>query len=451
MTRANLFTSNFKKYWKAILKVIAFLVILFLCNRLLWYLLVNDTSSYTRVTLHELYHQEKNVDVLFLGSSHTYRSLDPGITDEIFETNTFNGGTSSQAWDGSYALLVEAGKHHDLKKVYLEMYYDVAGENYKERTQMTQTYIISDYMKPSVNRVSYLLNASSWDYWINGFFPARRNWKKLFQRQYVSDLIAEKSQDSYKNYDYVGDPETEEEYYVGKGYVANIKTKENGNFAHDEPFESAERTFSEDDIRSLKKIIQYCKKHEIELVFFSAPMPDFRLAEIGNYDYYIQHVKEFLAEYDLPYYDFNLCRESYFSYDSSLFKDGDHLNAAGAEEFSKLFSEFFTGEISEEDLFYDSYEEKMNSIDDHFYGLFYHVENNEEGRKMTFDPIQNREFDYYASVSKKVKGADQYEEIQSLGTLQEVALPAEEEGKLMIRIFSDEEGKNMTNEIKISY
>ena len=174
MIRVNSFISNFKKYKKFISSFAApviFLCIMFLCHKLLCYILVDDTESYTRIMLHEMYNQEENIDILFLGSSHSYRSLNPQITDAIFDANTFNAGTSSQRWDGSYALLVEAGKQNDLKKVYVDMYYDMAGTNYYDRTDLTSTYIISDYMKPSVNRASYLLSSGNPDYWINGFFP----------------------------------------------------------------------------------------------------------------------------------------------------------------------------------------------------------------------------------------------------------------------------------------
>ena len=95
MIQVNLFISSFKKYKKIIINIILlfiFLNLLFLSHKILWYILVDDTNAYTRTTLHELYTQEENIDILFLGSSHCYRSLDTTITDNVFNTNTFNGG-----------------------------------------------------------------------------------------------------------------------------------------------------------------------------------------------------------------------------------------------------------------------------------------------------------------------------------------------------------------------
>lgn len=454
MIQVNLFISSFKKYKKIIINIILlfiFLNLLFLSHKILWYILVDDTNAYTRTTLHELYTQEENIDILFLGSSHCYRSLDTTITDNVFNTNTFNAGTSQQVYDGSYALLVEAGKHYDLKEVYVELYYDLAGTNYDERTQMTQTYIISDYMKPSFNRFRYLINASNTEHWINSFFPERRNWDKLFDGLYISDLFEKKNGAAYINFEYVENPELNQ-YYRGKGFVANNDAVQNNNFFHDEHFENAERGFSNDDMNALINIIKYCQKHQIKLVFFSAPMPDFRVLDTGDYDLYVQQVNIFLAEYNIPYFDFNLCKETYFSYDCSLFKDDEHLNTLGAEEFSRLFSEFFTGKISTDDLFYSSYSKKMETVDNHFYGLIYHLESTDSVKTFTFEGVQNRAFDHYVTILKKQTEQNDYEEIQVLeNSINPVSLPINETGQLFIYIYSDKQGTNMTNEIILRY
>ena len=45
------------------------------------FLLVDDVHSYSRVMLQELYADAGNIDTLFLGSSHCYRSVDPAQVD----------------------------------------------------------------------------------------------------------------------------------------------------------------------------------------------------------------------------------------------------------------------------------------------------------------------------------------------------------------------------------
>ena len=118
---------------KNFVSIIVFLLLMFFINEVLRYLLIDDSASLTRLMMHEFYTEEENIDILFLGSSHCYRSLNPQITDEIFQKNTFNAGSSLQGLDASYALLVEAGKENRLEEVYVEIFYGITKEVYSER------------------------------------------------------------------------------------------------------------------------------------------------------------------------------------------------------------------------------------------------------------------------------------------------------------------------------
>lgn len=59
------------------------------------FLLVDDVHSYSRVMLQELYADAGNIDTLFLGSSHCYRSVDPAQVDAALGTHSFNAGRPS--------------------------------------------------------------------------------------------------------------------------------------------------------------------------------------------------------------------------------------------------------------------------------------------------------------------------------------------------------------------
>ena len=71
------------------------------------FLLVDDVHSYSRVMLQELYADAGNIDTLFLGSSHCYRSVDPAQVDAALGTHSFNAGSSQQLPDGSYSMVYE--------------------------------------------------------------------------------------------------------------------------------------------------------------------------------------------------------------------------------------------------------------------------------------------------------------------------------------------------------
>lgn len=456
MMQVNSFISSFKnrRILKRLLLSAIFIIILYVSNLFFEFILVDNIDVFTRLMIHELYKTEDNIDVLFIGSSHCYRSLNPEITDQYMGCNTFNAGTSAQGLDGSYALLVEAGKHNDLKQVYLEMYYGVQGIEYKDRTEMTQTYIISDYLRPSMNKISYLLNASEPDYWLNSFILPSRYGNKIFENKYVADNIKNKMSSEYKNYDFGDKSNGSSEYYVGKGFVVNNNVVENNEFYHKEHFETSEIQLSSDDKNSLNKIVEYCRKRNIELVLFSAPVSDFQLVDGGNYDAYIEQVSDLAAQNHISYYNFNLCKPEYFSYDSDLFMDSDHLNYDGANEFSKLFSEVVLGKIDNGQVFYQSYNEKLKNEGNKFLGVVYTITYEDEKiRKYTIEPVYIAENMYDVNVYKKNTESEDYTYLtpEPVEGGIEIEVPRYEEGVFKINICSDKNTDIPVAEIKMKY
>ena len=338
------------------------------------YILIRDDTSYTRVMMHQMYTSKENIDVLFVGSSHVYRSFVPHIIDEGLGAYTFNAGSSSQFMDGSLAIIKEVARRNDLKQVYLEMYYGIAeGKAYKEREELTSTYILSDYMPLSFNKIQYLTQASSNQYWINSFIVARRNWKKIFDLNYVKEVIASKQTVQYKNYE-GPKVDAEEEYYDDRGFVAcNLEfgDKKYFNSPAKRKIEMGSIINKENDwYDSVSSIVNYCNKNEIELYFIVVPEQELTLVGKGNYQEYHDFPLDIANEKKVDFYDFNLCRNQYFDInDGSLFKDDNHLNTAGAELFSTLFSDVLSGRLSVKDVLYDSFAEKIADEDNPFYGI----------------------------------------------------------------------------------
>ena len=379
----------YMKKFKIAVKPICFILIFCLLNKLFSFLAVDDTDSFTRIMMHEFYHPDSNIDVLFLGASHCYRSLDTKITDELFQCNTFNAGSSSQSADGTYALLCEAVKNNKIGEVFVEVSFITPQyeAKYQDRKQMTGTYIISDYMKPSYNKFQFLLHASSAGHYGNSFFPARRNWEQFFHPAGMASLLKKKLSKEYREFNYIT---TQNERYCGKGFVEDDTEIPIGGFYSMEEYQKIEdTTWSEDWQGSIQQVISLCEEKGIPLVFYSAPMPDFLLAASGDYDKYIQFMDSLLQGTSAKYYDFNLCKPQYLSLNESDFKDDNHLNTMGAKIFSRLFSEFFTGSLAGEDIFYHSWQEKKASQEDKIYGLI--VKDNKEKNCVSISAVTNKE------------------------------------------------------------
>ena len=64
--------------------------------------------SWERNNWHYFYTEEKNIDNLFVGSSHVYTGVNPFILDELNGDNNFNLAMASMRMNGCYYSILEA-------------------------------------------------------------------------------------------------------------------------------------------------------------------------------------------------------------------------------------------------------------------------------------------------------------------------------------------------------
>lgn len=318
-------------------------VIALLCGliRLCNYLLMDDSQSYTRLTMHELYERAdagEEIDTLFLGSSHCYRAYDPELYEELTGRTAYNLGSSSQNYDTSYYLLREAARLYDLKTVYLDMYYKFLFMDSEDR-DLVQANIISDYMRPSLNKLSFLLTTTEAKNYTNRFFPFRRSWQELGDFAYVRENLAKKQAESYRKYEPVT---VEADQYAGRGFVWSdarldvdaITWWDNfGKVADDMQLDT---TYP---VSYIEKIVSFCREHDIRLVFVTAPSLNQYLEAIGPYDSAHAYVQKLAERFGVEYLDFNLAKTEYLELTADDYIDVDHLNGAGAEKLTLLLTE----------------------------------------------------------------------------------------------------------------
>lgn len=200
----------------------------------------------------------------------------------------------------------------------------------------------------------------------------------------MKNLVTKKQQKEYKEYDALNKENMFTSWYAGKGYFTTKESVEDWNYFTNANWQCIWNGLNSDGVTDrwlylLDSIIGFCKENGIELTLVSAPMSNFYVAGIQNYDEYVELVRNTIADTGIKYYDFNLCREEYFPSTSTLFMDGDHMNCYGAEKFSRLLAELENGEVSEEELFYDTYEEKVRNMAPTVFGISYHDERNDKG------------------------------------------------------------------------
>lgn len=360
MIPVDFYTRNFKVFHSGVKFIGMGVLVLMLTGFLVHgcnYLLLDDSQSYTRLTMHELYETEENIDTLFLGSSHCFRAYDPQLFTELTGKTSFNLGSSAQNYDTSYYLLREAAKEHDIKTVYLDMHYKFLFIG-KEGRDLVQANIISDYMHLSFNKLEFLLQTSESRQLTNRLFPFRREWKKLGDIPYLRDVFEKKQTRAYKNYEPVI---AEQEYYAGKGFVYSEQALDAGSITWWDKFGPVAEDMDSHEtytISYIEKIVEFCREENIRLIFVTAPSFDQYLDVVGPYDLAYNYIKAMAEHYEVPYLDFNLCKEEYLNLKEDSFMDVDHLNGKGAGELTTLLARLDSGRVDIDEYFNPCYDEK---------------------------------------------------------------------------------------------
>lgn len=333
--------------------IIRVLVLIIVCSLLICpfnYLLTNYNGHYTYKMLEEMYNCKENIEVLFLGSSHTYRSYDPVIATDILGKRTFNAGSSSQLLDHSYYMLKEVAKTNNIHTVYLDTYFSVASADTSK--DQWSVYILTDYMKNSINKFDFLYASGGLTTVFNGYISARRN----IENTNIPDNLSSRNivLEDYSTVTF------ENEEYRGDGFVYSYETLDIVNMPLKINSESElnKTPISKFSYYYLMKIIEFCEEKNIELVLVDQPMPREFLNSINGYDSYVHYMYKLANEYNIKYLNFNCYQEptglSIYDY-----KDWDHLNGHGAEIYTTLFCNTIQKLESNEDLatelFSDSY------------------------------------------------------------------------------------------------
>jgi hypothetical protein len=300
--------------------------------------------------MNEMYNCEENIDVLFLGSSHVYRSYDPKLVDELLGEKAFNAGSSAQSMNTSYYLLREISKYHDLKTVFLDTYYGIANLSDSD----SSVYIIADYMRNGENKTKLLLSSGGVRTLLDGYITFRRNSGNY-------NII----QNMKSNFSDIGDYTSvtyENEEYRGDGFVYGylVVDPESGtNYSAYNVDLSNDMPVSKLYYQSLLNIIQFCSENNIQLVLVNQPMPTQTLDTLIDYDNYIHFLKQIAEEHDVDYWNFDLYKGD-IGLAEDCYMDEHHLNGKGAEIYTKFFCDFVNevqdGNSDPESYFYDSYQ-----------------------------------------------------------------------------------------------
>ncbi len=360
-------SSKIKKATKIVVKLLVFLVICGIVSNIIGYFVL-PAKSYTRIQFHELYttygnaEDSKNMDLVFLGTSHAYRTFDTEYFDEKLNMETYNFGTSQQTLEGSYYVLKEILKTNQPKKVVFELTYTCFNE--KDYNPL-KSVIIYQYMKPSLDKLKYLMADFPLENIFNALIPAY-TFREYLTADDIAPKILDKSTDEYKNYDPAITQTQTTEWMEEKGFIYTDMEFYNGWVGKTDPEAWTEQGMDTQKLEYLNKIIHLCKDNGIDLVLVTSPNPRGTLLEVGNYNEINEYFTNIAENNGIDYYNLNLIRPEILNLSDSEFYDATHVNGEGAQKVSQVFSDILKdreeGTLDYNRYFYENFEEAEKNI-----------------------------------------------------------------------------------------
>lgn len=295
-------------------RTVLFVVGLFVIYTLLCFLLPQSfisnketgSSEGSLVRFREL-KDYKNIDLLFLGSSHSYRSFDT----RIFSTAgyaTFNLGSALQTPFNSYYLLKEYFDQLKPKVVILEVYYLTLE---KEGVESSLDIIVNHRL--TKNTIAM------------GLATKNIGVMNTLYSEYLKRLVIP-LEDKKQSKALEGN-------YVKGGYLeTNLINKMERRNSYD----SHVIKMNKQQIDYLKRLIHFIKNRGGQVVLVVQPLPKYVLNGLKNYDDVSKKLKKTADFYNIKYIDFN---PLVVLNDYDDFKDSDHLNQNGVKKFNEKFIE----------------------------------------------------------------------------------------------------------------
>lgn len=284
------------------------------------------------------YKQEKNtVDVLCLGSSHTYTNINPAVLWDEYGIASYDLAGSNQPLWNTYYYFKEALKYQTPELVVVDVYRAVETEDYQEEARVVMNTFGLRYSKDWAEnlKVSLSPTASYMDYFLR--FPV---YHSRYQELKQMDFQLYNGDVNRENY---------------KGFNLNsISTQVFGEYP-DVSSVTEVGKMTEKTREYLEKIILLAQENDVPLLLVSAPY----MGVLEDKEIYNQ--VELVAEtYGVEFIDFN---EHYTDIGLDLkwdFAEWSHLNYSGSEKYTqylgKLIEENYEVSDRRGDARYDSWE-----------------------------------------------------------------------------------------------
>ena len=269
---------------------------------------------------------ENTLDLVFIGSSHSYCTFDPEQIDALLGVRSYQLGMPLQQADSSYYTLLEILKTQRPSVVVMELYWEIAGAPFN----LKQASTLFEVLRDEATVEDFLKNALPLSEKVKYHFLPVRYQPDFFA--YRSKLLLDCLEERF-GYKKEVEVVPGEEYYKVGGFmycdyvITDAKIEQAiANAAasgKDWSFDARQKKY-------LAMIADTCAENDIELVFVTAPVVSAAMGHIRHYGAIHASVAEFARALGVRYVDYNMVNmeEKMLVYEN--FRDGAHLNYSGA-------------------------------------------------------------------------------------------------------------------------
>ena len=296
--------------------------------------------KYSISKYHDFYAQEQDFEVLFLGTSHVINAVYPMELWHDYGIVSYNLANHSENICTNYWQLVNALEHTTPKVVVVDLYAIDGTSKVNEKYLHNFTDTIPSFLT-KCRTVMDLLEPKDWGEYIFEISLYHGRWEELSREDFRPEISVEK----------------------GAEIATEVEINEPPVLVPKDEFDPTDRV----NKRYLQRIIDLCKKNDIEVVLTYIPysMPESH-QPVANWGYYIAEKN------DIPYINF-----VYEDFDLNYITDcadiAHHLNASGARKVTDylgkfLFENYNITDYRENDSYqfwhkdYDEYSDKKLEI-----------------------------------------------------------------------------------------
>ena len=331
---------------KGILLVTLFLAVFIIINSMLNFMLI--PSCLTRVILHELV-SSNDYKCVVLGTSHGEYGIDADIVSGQSGKKTINLCIGGEYLQDSYYLLKKVFETNHPDTIVFDMDYDYLFNIPRSAISGSSIYNLYPF---SLDKLFYFKDKAMGMEYRAALFPWM-DYRENFSN--ADNIIKTKLSSDYINYN----PDTvnmvDNNEYEGRGHIYRERTNRTEKV---DLVKFNEAGVDQASVNYFKKIVDLCKSNNTKIIMITTPVSVEQLnASMDEFDKAFTYLSKLAANNNIPYYNFNLVKDSVFPRSLQDYNIG-HLYGDAANRYSIALGKFLTdvedGQLKVNDYFYDS-------------------------------------------------------------------------------------------------